>query len=343
MQKNKPPKFFCMLDVRNIFNYYVYKPIYYKRNHILIRCPFCGDSVKNVMHAHLYIEPDLMVFWCARCYEGGSLAYLLTKIRDRFSIDVNPIINQLRNVIVSNISLQKSKQINLDITYIEMQKLKQKLSQESIARYRNELEYYFIKKQINISEHVLHQLPIAMYDVVYDYLLPHKDRLDNSLVVFTIGNRVIYRYDYLSLLHNFKTERRFMNLYLAIGRSYQALQYSLFTLLPYNFDRKFYQSYNLSRKNLLLVSEGLTDMILYAEHLLTSIDTPITCLVLNGKWYEIIKDFEPLFDNITVIVDNDAATKAYIAGLKINSKLSFVIPVTGNDLRESKKYLEVEI
>jgi hypothetical protein len=65
--------------------------------------------------------------------------------------------------------------------------------------------------------------------------------------------------------------------------------------------------------------------------------------VLNGKWYEIIKDFEPLFDNIIVIVDNDATTKAYIAGLKINSKLSFVIPVAGNDLRESKKYLEVEI
>jgi len=61
--------------------------------------------------------------------------------------------------------------------------------------------------------------------------------------------------------------------------------------------------------------------------------------VLNGKWYEIIKDFEPLFDNITVIVDNDAATKAYIAGLKINS-ISFVIPVKVMILERVKNILK---
>ena len=52
------------------------KPSYYKNYELNVRCPFCGDSVKNANSAHLSIRinPDddhPLVFRCLRCNSTG--------------------------------------------------------------------------------------------------------------------------------------------------------------------------------------------------------------------------------------------------------------------------------
>lgn len=52
------------------------KPSYYKNKELNVRCPFCGDSVKNASSAHLSIRIDPnddqpLVFRCLRCNTTG--------------------------------------------------------------------------------------------------------------------------------------------------------------------------------------------------------------------------------------------------------------------------------
>ncbi|MGC8735036.1 MAG: hypothetical protein ACP5RD_08455, partial [bacterium] len=84
--------------VYNLFKYN-YKHILKEKlnsKHIVIRCPYCGDSVKDKTHAHCYIHLEQNVFYCARCNTGGSLSRLLYKIRNRFNIDITKVIAKLQ-------------------------------------------------------------------------------------------------------------------------------------------------------------------------------------------------------------------------------------------------------
>mgnify|MGYP001773491022 CR=1 FL=1 len=315
-------------DITNLFMHsYTSQPIYFKHKHIVIRCPFCGDSIKNPSHAHLYIEPSLKVFWCARCYTGGSLSYLLIKIKDRFNIDITQIARYASNYITQ--APNKTRPVTIDEEYVKLTKLKQHLQKQSYHQFKDNMSYYFLLKGIVVDDYLLRQLPITMYQVTKQYLQPHTSQLQDSLMQFTIGNRVIYRFDYVSLMNKGieYTNRRFMNLYLSTGNNYSGLVYSLFHIMPYNFAKKFYENYNIGRKQELIVAEGLTDIVAYiVDNRIIETDLPITCLVLNGKYYDYIKIFDELFDRITILVDNDATHKAFVVSLQLKSDYNLVIP-----------------
>jgi len=55
----------------------------YKRAHLSVRCPYCGDSVKSEYSAHLNIkvnsEDGVMVWRCVRCEESGIVNSKFTR------------------------------------------------------------------------------------------------------------------------------------------------------------------------------------------------------------------------------------------------------------------------
>ena len=52
------------------------KVAYFNANHteLSVRCPYCGDSMKDRTHAHLYINVNPPYsFYCQRCESSGIL------------------------------------------------------------------------------------------------------------------------------------------------------------------------------------------------------------------------------------------------------------------------------
>jgi len=76
-----------------------------KPEHYIIRCPYCGDSVKHFNKGHLYISKLQPVFYCVRCDTGGHISKLLPAISDRLT-NFQLLQALLASVQTSNISLE---------------------------------------------------------------------------------------------------------------------------------------------------------------------------------------------------------------------------------------------
>lgn len=64
------------------------------KRHVHIRCPFCGDSIKNAKSAHLYVElQSPFQYFCQRCQTGGIMTSEVLKslnIRDsEFFVEIH--------------------------------------------------------------------------------------------------------------------------------------------------------------------------------------------------------------------------------------------------------------
>lgn len=76
------------------------------------RCPFCGDSVKDINHAHLYISKRYPIYHCYRCNAKGFLKdienllkepckkeYVLSVKYQVSKLDIPQILSETRNLI----------------------------------------------------------------------------------------------------------------------------------------------------------------------------------------------------------------------------------------------------
>lgn len=74
------------------------KPSYLSTNkkEIRVRCPYCGDSIKNKNHAHLYIELAApFFFYCQRCQMTGVLNTEVLSDLGLYSSDISVGIKKL--------------------------------------------------------------------------------------------------------------------------------------------------------------------------------------------------------------------------------------------------------
>ena len=66
-----------------------------KDTHVMVRCPFCGDSIKSFDHGHLGIKIDFsddaepIVYNCLRCSESGMLTPKVLAELDIVDMDLN--------------------------------------------------------------------------------------------------------------------------------------------------------------------------------------------------------------------------------------------------------------
>lgn len=105
---------------------YKHKVLINKSEHYVIRCPYCGDSVKHLNKGHLYITKHIPVFYCVRCDTGGHILKLLNAIQDRFTQEnFNILKTMLQQITVNNL---------LKITY--------ETETESISEYQYDIDSY---------------------------------------------------------------------------------------------------------------------------------------------------------------------------------------------------------
>lgn len=308
-----------------------YNGVYYKRgDHIVIRCPFCGDSIKNSMHAHLYIEPNKGVFWCARCYEGGSLTWLLHNIRDRFDIDISPLITYYRT---QSLTRHDEDNVSTSYDYTRLFQLKQRLIAATMSKYKDYVNMYLVAKGIVLDDEIIMNLPFIMLDVARDYL-ETKPNIENSLLVATMGARLIYRFDYLQLVENKDTHgKRFM--YLNLKTDNKHLKTYTHTIFVHsNLDKlKAYAKINTNRKRILVAAEGITDLLAF----LADTRLEATYLSLNGKYFDKLMYFDRLFNHMIILVDNDNAKQEFIYCMRLSSSVEFIVPKLANDYCEQTR------
>ncbi len=78
------------------------KPSYQStnRSEVRVRCPFCGDSVKNPMDAHFYIAmTPPFKYHCFKCEEGGALNDRVLRELEIYDSDIRlAVINSNKNI-----------------------------------------------------------------------------------------------------------------------------------------------------------------------------------------------------------------------------------------------------
>ena len=67
--------------------------MYRYKGMIVVRCPFCGDSINSKFHAHFYIkcrvdDGSLMTYYCQRCGQGGVLDPYIMELLDVYDPDI---------------------------------------------------------------------------------------------------------------------------------------------------------------------------------------------------------------------------------------------------------------
>jgi hypothetical protein len=78
------------------------KPSYQttNRKEVRVRCPYCGDSKKDKMHAHLYIEmTPPFKFYCQKCTTAGVLNTQTLRDLGIFNSDLNVSIIEANKII----------------------------------------------------------------------------------------------------------------------------------------------------------------------------------------------------------------------------------------------------
>jgi len=82
-------------------------------NEYVIRCPYCGDSKKNLQKGHLNISKTIPVFRCVRCEESGSIQKLLfdlNGVKYRLKTLVKPDrLNHLKEIKFTNTKILDKK------------------------------------------------------------------------------------------------------------------------------------------------------------------------------------------------------------------------------------------
>ncbi len=303
--------------IYNLFKYH-YKHVLKEKlhsKHIVIRCPYCGDSVKNDQHAHCYVHIEQFVFYCVRCSTGGSLSRLLYKIRDRFDIDVLPVISKLQAVNNSS-----SKQITLNYSSNKFLYL-----QKEPTLIKNWLFYN------NLFVNDVSIYPLNTYNAIKQYV--KEQNLQNGIVYITLGNKLLYR----PFIQNKKV--RFRTLHLkdeyAINTDSRLSIFSTYNTI------KLQKINYASNKLIAIIAESLTDLI--AFHLNTGLQA--IYISTNGKYTDELKPILNIFDEIYYLVDSDAIKQEILFIVKhfTNKPVYIYIPKDGEDYRSASNFDVVAI
>lgn len=127
-----------------------------------IRCPFCGDSQKNLKSAHMYLkcsrdESEPIVFHCFKCNKGGKLSndfLKLLNIKETIK-EVNIVNNKFYNFKTHKIDLSNVI-VPSSINYIKY-RLGDGLSKEDYLNFRIiSLENL---KEVFKNKRIVHTLP----------------------------------------------------------------------------------------------------------------------------------------------------------------------------------------
>lgn len=282
------------------------------KDEIIIRCPFCGDSVKNLNDAHLYISnKSPHKYFCQKCNTAGLVNEKFLNILE--INDVNLIMNINKeysqylkqanfkfgaNFNLSNINLKYKQDLYYDndfrkLDYVE-KRLGIKIDEDDLEKYKMvlNLETFLLNNNIDINKRLNNSKGM--------------EQQFKTLVEDTVG--------FVSYDKN-----------LIVCRSLDAektgFRYYNFRINPFDADNsiKYYAIKNdldLSKPVVdIVISEGIMDIISIYNNIYNKDDNNKLFLSNNGKSYSLV--FNHLMQsgilnaNIDIYSDSDVNLKFY--------------------------------
>jgi len=284
-----------------------------------IRCPFCGDSIKDSKSSHLYIsnfKPHL--FHCFKCETSGIF-------NNKVLLMLNLFNNEISNILTKNFQDYKK---NLNVKYGN--KFDKYFTTKSIIFYPsnftdNELKKVdYLEKRLGIT---LKDEDLERYKIILnleDFININNIKTNRSN--YELNNIEDLSKNFIGFLLNDKNMMCFRNI-----NNGSEIRYKNFKLFneDINFSRKFYTIKNdIDLSNSIFniyLTEGIFDILGVFNHIynckLNNNDLFIGC---NGKSYNFVlnylKTLSILNCDINIYSDNDV-NKNFFERLKNNNQL----------------------
>ena len=134
-----------------------------KEDDIVVRCPFCGDSIKSLDHGHLHIwidsnEPIPMIYHCFRCDASGILNKALLEELDIRDGDIDGSLgrynNKMTKVIRNTLTLfDERKPIFIpDVIKVQLAEIKKAYIEDRLGVSKTFEEWKELKVVFNLLE-----------------------------------------------------------------------------------------------------------------------------------------------------------------------------------------------
>lgn len=283
------------------------------KRHIIVRCPYCGDSVKNRNHGHFYIELKPPFQWyCQRCYLGSPV--MTTKTMTDLDL-THPDIN------VNIVKLNKKFKGKFNPKHKFNSKSNIKLNKNNREYDQFKYDYFNSRFGLNLSREEIND----KYKVVTSFL-EFKDL--NKLYLDSYGTQIINTLDkdYIGFLSTDGTH--------LVNRDvtgHHEKRYHNFKIDENNpFGHKFYTIKTdldiMSEKIKIVMTEGVFDIIGVYNHIYGGIspNTSTVFAAAAGKGYpQVIEHFMNLgFLDIDIEIYSDQDLKEnFFKKLKKNNIL----------------------
>ena len=294
-----------------------------KKDEIVVRCPFCGDSKKTAYKGHFYIQNKAPYkYFCQKCTSRGILtetvlrklsvddfqAYQLVKtsytnyqkgLTKKYGKDIRSFTNKEMNFIPAQLGVAEmekisylNKRLGINITYNDLDKFKIILNLTDFIKTNNLPTLDFIKTPKALD----------LFNKLQKYCIGFLS-LDNNIIVFRsiVDEKITgFRYFNFSLFPDAVETKKF-----------------------YTFKKKL----DLSKpEHTIIMTEGIIDLIGVYNHIMGKDDNPLY-ISNNGKSFMFILDYlsglSIMNVNINVYSDIDVNLKFYEDVLERNRLAKF--------------------
>lgn len=304
---------------------------------IVIRCPYCGDSINSATHAHFYIEStEPYRYHCKRCSSSGIFTAKTMGDLNFYDQDV------FKDLILRDMNMKTSNVHNFKFGHTDS-KNKIKIPYQNFDKWRFKLKYLENRLNVNLT-------PESMidYKMVLDFKsFFNENRIYDNHESFNNLNYSMVKkfehYDENSI--GFLSEDRTHIVFRSInGTFYNGKRYDNFNMFPDRLDAsKRYVvkgSMDLMSTDVfnVNVTEGIIDLISVRENGLKENNTNPLYMAINGKDYlHNIKTviYKGLLNNqINIFSDSEIALRKYKylkKGLLSPNKLNIYYNSAGED------------
>jgi hypothetical protein len=217
-------------------------------SHFVVRCPYCGDSVKSIGHAHLYIKNTFPHPWlCHRCNTGyGAVNRDLLERLDACSKDGIELIQKIEKVQSRNTKIGRGKKLrNLSLPII---------NRNDVDENRNIL---FLENRLGFSLNEFHFKRYKIITNLYNFLTLNK--IDRLTVPQNEADRLAF--DAIGFLSADHSHIIFRN----TNPYYKGRRYTNYNIFNNNDGSKLFSVSKdvdpLKEKHHIIISEGIIDLI----------------------------------------------------------------------------------
>jgi hypothetical protein len=293
-----------------------------KKDEIIIRCPFCGDSAKDPHKGHFYIMNKApFKYYCQRCQSKGIVnSQLLQKI-NVFDYEVVNMVNQSFRDYQKKLTIKYGSELNF-------------FSNRQLKFYPNQytgLENSKIKYLEDRLDIVLEEKDVETYKLILNV----KDFLTNNNIDINKRLKTPKDKDLFNKVQNhtigFLTADKNTIICRSLDTEKTGFRYHNYSLFPDNVESK---KFFTVKKNLdlslpehkIIMTEGIIDVIGVHNHVYSRDDESLY-VSNNGKSFLFVLDYlaslSLLNVNIEIYSDKDVNLKFYEYIMKNNRLAKF--------------------